>query len=417
MLSFIHKIFKTKEGKTIASNLGYLTLMQVANYVFPFITLPYLARVLGVDKFGVLAIGAAVVSYFQSITDYGFNYTAVKKIARCKDDVEKTSQIVSSTICAKILLMCLCALILALCITFVPYFQQYKAVIVATFLLIPGNILFADWFFQAVEDMKYITLLSVISKFVFTVLVFVIVKKPQDYLYQPLLIAAGYMVSAIVGTCIMTTKFKVRLYVPSILEIMQEVKEGFNMFVALFLPTIYTNLNVLILGGYNGDKATGIYSGATKFTSLAYNLFMLVSRAVYPYFARQLDKHTIYARMSFVFSVLLSGAFVILAKPLVLLLLGPEFEETIVVLRIVALTPIAMSITNSYGVNYLVLKGKEVYMRNIVVVITLVGVILGVYGAIRYSYIGVAVASLVTQSIRAFMIYISAKRVMKETLV
>lgn len=410
----IRAIFNNSDIRKLASNLGYLTMLQVANYIFPFISMPYLARVLGVEKFGILAIGTAVVAYFQSITDYGFSYTTVRKIARNRDDAEYVSKITSLTFTAKFVLMIGCAMILVLLCAFVPYLRGYTVVLFATFLYIPGHIFFADWFFQAVEDMKYITILAVISKFVFTVLVFVFIKQESDYILQPILIALGYAVSSFVCIYIMRKKYKVRFVCPSFRSIAQELKEGFDMFVTLFLPTIYTNLNTIILGSSQGDRATGIYNGASRFTGLAYNIFTTISRTVYPFFARKMDKHKLYVYVSLSIAVIISLFLFALAEPLVLILLGEDFSPTIPVLRIVAFTPIAMSITNSYGVNYLVLRGKENIMRNIVIAITVVGCAMGIAGAYLYSYIGVAVASLVTQFIRALLVYLSARQIQKE---
>lgn len=407
-------IVENKDAQKLASNFGYLTLLQVANYIFPFISMPYLARVLGVEKFGILAIGTAVTAYFQSITDYGFSYTTVRKIARNKDDREYISKITSLTFSAKFVLMSGCALILALLCAFVPYLRGYSLVLFATFLYIPGHILFADWFFQAVEDMKYITILSVISKFVFTVLVFVFIKQDSDYVLQPVLVALGYATSSVVCIYIMRTKYKIRFILPSFKSIVQELRDGFDMFVTLFLPTVYTNLNILILGSSQGDRTTGIYNGASKFTGLAYNIFTTISRTVYPFFARKMDKHKLYVCVSLLIAVVISLFLFALAKPLVLILLGEEFSATIPVLRIVAFTPVAMSITNSYGVNYLVLFGKENIMRNIVIAITFVGCALGIVGAYYYSYIGVAIVSLTTQFLRALLVYLSARKIQKE---
>ena len=104
------------------------------------------------------------------------------------------------------------------------------------------------------------------------------------------------------------------------------------MFVSIFLPTIYTNLNVLLLGAYNGSIATGIYSGGVRFTSLAYRVTTLFSRVFYPFLARRMDKHSLYARLSIIIGLLISIFFFICADPLVRIFLGEEFLDTITVL-------------------------------------------------------------------------------------
>src|SRR5690554_3117541 len=155
---------KSKDGKVLASNFGYLMLLQIAGYVFPLITIPYLARVIGVDGFGKIAFAAAVMVWFQTVSDWGFNYTATRDVARNRDDKEKVSEIFSNVLWARCLLMIVSFLLLLLAIFIVPIFRDNYAIILVTFLLVPGHIMFPDWFFQAMERMKYITILNQIGR-------------------------------------------------------------------------------------------------------------------------------------------------------------------------------------------------------------------------------------------------------------
>src|SRR5690606_31604094 len=155
---------KSKDGKTLASNLGYMMLLQVAGYLFPLITIPYLARVVGVDGFGKIAFAAAIVLWFQTISDWGFNYTATRDVAQNRDNPAKVSEIFSNVLWARILLMCLSLLVLLVAIAFIPLLKENGTIVLLTFLLIPGHIMFPEWFFQAVEKMKFITVFSLLSK-------------------------------------------------------------------------------------------------------------------------------------------------------------------------------------------------------------------------------------------------------------
>ena len=113
-------------------NLSYLSLLQVANYIFPLITLPYLARVVGVDAFGLLAVGTSVIAYFQTLIDYGFNYTTVKEIARNKNDKPLINMIVMETMLARIILLVLSFTLIFLGIAFVPYLYENRIIILST---------------------------------------------------------------------------------------------------------------------------------------------------------------------------------------------------------------------------------------------------------------------------------------------
>lgn len=401
---------KNEEIRKVFRNFSYLSCLQIANYIFPLITLPYLARVVGVEAFGSLVIGTSVVAYFQTFTDYGFAYTSVKEIARNKEDIKKVSQVVCETMVARIFLMIVSFCILSLCIYFIPFVYANREIILLTFLLIPGHILFADWFFQGMEDMKYIAMLDMFSKLLFTILVFVVVRERSDYIYQPVLISIGYAVSAMFCLWIMRKRYGVVFYVPPVSSILKRIKRGFNIFLSIFLPSIYTNINTLLLGGFNGEKATGIYSGGAKFTSLAYNVISLFSRVFYPYLSRRPNSHKTYSILIIAIGALISLFLFFGADIIVIIFLGEEFMETIPVLRIVAFTPLAMSIMNAYGINSLVLRGKDNILRNIIFVSTIFGLIMGIYGAVNFSYIGVAICSLLIQYFRAILVFVYARK-------
>ena len=76
------RISNSKDGKTVFANFGYLSLLQIAGYVFPLITMPYLARVIGADGFGKIAFASAIVVWIQTISDWGFNLTATRDVAQ-----------------------------------------------------------------------------------------------------------------------------------------------------------------------------------------------------------------------------------------------------------------------------------------------------------------------------------------------
>ena len=171
----------SKDGKVLIQNFAFLSLLQVAGYIFPLITMPYLARVIGVDGFGKIAFAAAVMVWIQTISDWGFNFTATRDVAQNRDNPQKVSEIFSNVLWARCILMIFAAVVLFLFIELIPFFKVNKDVLWVSFLMIPGHIMFPDWFFQAMERMKYITVLNLLSKLLFTIAVFVFIKDKDDY--------------------------------------------------------------------------------------------------------------------------------------------------------------------------------------------------------------------------------------------
>ncbi|HCT6486991.1 TPA: oligosaccharide flippase family protein, partial [Klebsiella pneumoniae] len=81
MRRIINKLKIDAEKKNIFSNFIFLFLLQIANYLLPLLTVPYLVRTIGIANVGLLAFAGAVCTYFQIITDFGFNLSATRQVS------------------------------------------------------------------------------------------------------------------------------------------------------------------------------------------------------------------------------------------------------------------------------------------------------------------------------------------------
>ncbi len=397
MLNKIKRVSQNSDAKTLMTNFASLSVLKLIGYIFPLLTLPYLSRVIGAEGFGEIAFAASIVVYFQTITDFGFDYTATRDMARIRDDKEAVSRLFSNVLFSKMILMLFCALLLFLCIEFIPFLQNQSTILWLTFLYIPGYIIFPEWFFQAQEKMVYITIMNFISKLLFTVLVFVVIKTPEDYVLQPLLTALGFALSGIVAMWFIFTKFGIRLHKPNIREILKLLKEGRHMFISLILPNLYSNLSVILLRSYVGGAATGIYSNGNRFIALFDELSRVVSRTFYPFLARRIEKHNIYVLITGATSVIASVALFLSADLIVDVFYTPEFDSTADVIRIMAISLVALFLVNAYGPNYLVINGQEKLYSRIIIVFSIFGMLLTWYCTVNYSFLGVAFAITLTR--------------------
>lgn len=404
------RLRKSKDGKVLAENFLSLSVLQAISYIFPFITMPYLARVIGIDSFGKIAFAASIVTYFQTLVVFGFNYTAVRDIAQNRNDIQKVSEIFSNVMCSKIFLMFVSVIIFVVLLFSIPLFYENRLILCISLLLLPGSIMFPDWLFQAMEKMKYITIMNFFAKLLFTLLVFVVIKEKSDFIYEPLLTALGYFVSGLLALIFARKMFHIKFIVPSLKTIMTTIKQNFNMFISVFLPNLYTNFSVTLLGLYGGDVATGIYSSGKKFVDVCDQILSVLSRTFFPFLARKIDKHKLYVKISGSLSIFMGVCLFLSADLLVKIFYTPEFKDAATIMRIMSVAPFFLFLMNTYGTNYIVLKGREDILRNIILCCSIVGFIVAWIAVLKLNYIGVAITITIVWGIRGLLTWFYANR-------
>lgn len=368
----INKARQSNDARTVASNFAWLTLLQIAGYVFPLITMPYLARVIGVDGFGKVSFALSVIFVVQTFVDWGFNFTATRDVAKNRDDKELVSRIFSNVLWARCSLMLLAFAVILLLTAVIPVFRDNQAVLLVTFLMIPGHIMYPDWFFQAMERMKYMTILNVLSRLLFTVLVFVFVKEQSDFILQPLFTSIGFIVSGTIAMLIIR-KWGVKLSGPSFREMLITIKGSTDVFINNLMPNLYNNFSNILLGAFSGSYQTGLLDAGNKFVIVAQQFLGVLSRAFFPFLSRKIEGHSLYTKMNLLCSAL-AGLLLFIFAPLIIdLFFTPEFSDSVLLMRLLAVSLPFMALSNIYGTNYMILTGHEKELRQITVVGSLIG--------------------------------------------
>lgn len=328
------------EKKILFENAIAIGLTQIITYVIPLVSLPYLSRVLGVEKFGLVFWAQACIAYFILITEYGFNWSATKEISVSRDDKNKVSEIFSSVMGAKAALVSICFVMLTILVLLVPKFHNELKLFYLTFFTVIGNALYPIWYFQGIEHMKYVTFLKIISQSIFLILIFIFIKSPDDYLYVAVLNSTGYMIAGILSIIIACKRFSLKIRLPEINGIKRELKQSFEYFVANITNTIYTNTNSFILGIVASPVLVGYYVAAEKIYSAIHMLTSPIGTAVYPYIAKTKNiavfKKIFYPTM--IAMILISIFVYIFAAQIITIFYGKEMMEAYKVLRIFCIT-------------------------------------------------------------------------------
>jgi len=324
------------DKKRLFSNFFSLSVLQGANYLLPLITLPYLVRVLGPEKFGLIAFAQAFIQYFVILADYGFNLSATREISIHRESKQKVSEIFCSVMAIKLALAVLSFVTLCAVVFSFGKFRGDRQIYFLTFGTVVGQVLFPVWFFQGMERMKHIALLNISSKLLFTILIFIVIRKSSDYIYVPLINSCGFILAGVLGQIFALRNFGIRPHLPTINCLWSHLKNSTQFFLSRASVSIYTSSNAFFLGLFTNNAMVGYYSAAEKLYIAFQGIYQPLTNTIYPYMAKY-GNIPLYKKI-FNSSLLLNSISCILlfvfSKHLVMLLFGSNFQQSVIVLRI-----------------------------------------------------------------------------------
>lgn len=409
-----------KNNKTLFGNFFSLSILQASVYILPLITLPYLVRILGPDKFGLVAFAQAFVTYFMVITDYGFNLSATKEVSINRNEREKISEIFCSVYIVKLILFILSSILFIILILAIPKIKADFLVFIFSFIIVLGNCLFPVWLFQGMEKMKYITIVNVIIKAIFIIPIFIFIKNESDYIYVPLINSLGFLISGIIGFILAVWVFKIKLLIPPKIKIIHQFKDGWHIFISTIAISIYTISNTFILGLFSNNTIVGYYSAAEKIARAVQGLIGPLSQAIYPNISKLASESKVKATIFFhklvwiisPITFILSLILFVFADKIILVILGPKYVSSILILKILAFLPFIVGSATVFANLFLLAFGYIKQWSQIIIFSSIISIInaLILVKIFNLGMIGIAINVIITEIIVLSLSFIAYRR-------
>ena len=263
-------------------------VLQVANYLIPFLVLPIISRILGASLFGSVSYAQNIVTYLTLLINYGFEYSATRQISIAREDKAKTDAIFWSVIAAKGMLLILSFAILAV----LPFCMERVAcdpkLYIYTALANIGIVFFPTWYLQGVQQMDKMAWANFFTKLLGAVLVLSLVREASAYRLYPLLMSASSILIGIGAMIYVIRHFGISRPVLSRQTLREVMQAGAPIFLNNVFVALYTTANMTILGMYAADDVIGYFSGAQRLIqALNMVVVMPVSMAVFPEISRR----------------------------------------------------------------------------------------------------------------------------------
>jgi PST family polysaccharide transporter len=412
----IHRVgaaaFQKIRGSVLAHNVIALFGTQIAAYAFPLATVPYLARVLGPSRWGLVAYSQAFALYISMVIDFGFQLSATRQVARARDHRGQVEQLVAGVMGAKAVLTFVCLVGVAALAPFLSAFRGNEIYLWAGTLsgVVQGFSFL--WFYQGMERMKTSSGIDICGRAVATLAIFAFVRSRDD----------AWKVLAVQCVCNAGVTFsllylgarELRFSRPTLALTSRALRDSASMFLFRSAVSLYTTGNALILGTVAGPVAVGFYSGAERINKAFLGLLSPVSQAIYPRLSRLMSsdpsKSIALARISlgvmFGGSTIVAGVLYLASPVIVRVALGPGYERAIPVMRVLTILLPAIATSNVLGIQWMLPLGMDRIFNKIIISAGLLNLCLALWWARRWQEVGMASAVTVSECLVTFAMMI-----------
>lgn len=270
------------KNKSIKKNFIYNTILTSANIIFPLVTAQYLSYTLGAENIGKVNFATSFVNWFILISAFGIPRYGIREIARNRDNKKELSNTFWNLILIQSILSIIAIVLYLLVIFNVSRFESNLNIHLLMITMLILNVFSIDWFYQGIEEYSYITIRNIAFKIMSIVLIFIIVKSPEDYILYAKINIFGLCFNNILNYLNTKNYIYKKIYK---FEIVKYIKELKVYFITTIVVALYTQLDQLFIG-YGCEQHLAFYLRSKTVQGIALSITnsivtVLIPRSAY----------------------------------------------------------------------------------------------------------------------------------------
>jgi len=280
---------KGRLKKEAVKNGTWLYLLQMFNTVVPLLTLPYITRIIGANQYGVFSIAINIIGYYQVFVEYGFGMSATRKVALLDNKSEKINRIFTTVLISRCFLLAICFILTAGYVAFNRNEILQCLCLLILMIMLFGNCIQLNWLFQGMQQMQYISIISIVSRIISVSLIFTLVKTSEDLLIYCLLYSVSPFISGILGIIIAKRTFHIRLIKIKWCDVWEELRSGWYVFTTQISSKVFGVIGITFMGIFASNTEVGIYSAIQKIPNIMMMAWVPISQVVYPISSKKME--------------------------------------------------------------------------------------------------------------------------------
>lgn len=400
---------KSGEGKLVSIKLNFVlhALRVFSTALITLFTMPYLNRVLEADNVGKVEYAYTIINYFVLFSSIGIPMYGIREVSKARNDPKKLYTLVSELMVILSITTIASYILIFGIIIHLDFLSSYKNLLyIMSFLVILNNI-GADWYFQGIENQKFLTIRNVVVRSLIFGLLFILVKKKSDYdvyalLFVLMLFGANVINFVVILKRIISHKIKFQD-----LHLKKHLKPVFAIFVATISVNIYLQLDNFLIGSISGDRYVAYYGIANKLIRFVITFITIIGSVMLPRlsYLHHNDKlqYAVLLKKGFHVMMLLAIPstiyFLIFSKEIILFMGGKDFMVADLTMKI--LSPLCIIVSFAYFFGFLILypQGKEKIYTFATIVSALLSVLLNYFAIKNFQQNGAAAVAILVESV------------------
>ncbi|HMB17662.1 MAG TPA: flippase [Candidatus Paceibacterota bacterium] len=404
--------------QTVAKNTFWMAAGQIGSRLFRALIVIYAARILGAASYGVFSYVVGLAGFFTVLTDLGVKSTLTREVSQ---KPEKADSYFATAFWIKMGLLVITALLIIFVAPLFSRIEAAKALIPFVALLTTFDALreFSSAYFRGKEKMELDALLIIVANVSITIFGFVILTifPTAKALTMTYILSAG--TGALLGVYILKDKFvKVFKYFRKKL-VKPILKASLPIAFLGILGVFMLNIDIVMLGFYEGAKEIGFYSASQKIVNLLYVIPSILAISTFPTISkfiskknkkktRELFEKSLTSSLLVAFPLAAGGA--VVGDQLITFIYGAEYLPSASAFFFLILTPLLVFPGMFIG-NYIFAHDKQKKIAPMVVAGAVINIVLNALLIPVWGIVGCALATIGAQIVYNGAILWLAKKI------
>lgn len=388
----------------IIKNYIYNVLYQLLAVLLPFITIPYVSRVLGAENVGINSLTNANTQYFVLIATMGISVYATREIAYVKNDANARSALFFEIMVIKLILF---VLSYGLFLIFLFLVHQYKQIYIIQSISIVSAFFDISWFFMGLQNFKVTVLRNLLVKIISIISIFIFVKSSNDiHVYILILVLSIFFGNISIWSYLHSNVRFVKKH--KMLSFKRHVKPIVVLFIPQVAIQVFTVVNKTILGIYSTPVNLGLFENSDKIIRILMAVVTASGMVLLPavsnlYANKDFNKVKEYMYKAFDYisflSIPLSVGLMVVAFPFGSWFFGQSFSNIGLVLALLSSVLVFMAWNNTLSSQFLIPAKHENWYTKSFIYGAILNIALNILLDKKFGAVGAAISAVMSETI------------------